>query len=245
MIPNSILDPRTKLAMVMSLSSMAILINDLRLMLVILCLSIAILKILKVELFKVLKKLKRMLYLIIVLVIVQSLFVQEGIPIVTLGPFVIISDIGLLRAAAFVVRIGIIITSAAILTTSSYRDIVQGLVQWKMPYEIAFMVSVAIRFLPTFTEEFRDAVIALQLRGVDYEKIPLRKRLKVYSYLFFPVVSNAILKAQELSIAMETRAFRAYPVRTSYLVLKMKPLDYVIATTSFLIAVSGIALYYI
>ncbi len=245
MIPNSKLDPRTKLAMVMSLSSMGILMNDIGIMLGIFCITIIILKLLKVSLLKILIKLKRILYMVVVLVIIQSIFVKGGNPILELGSLTVISDLGLQKSAAFLLRIGIVIASASILTTASYRDIVQGLVQWKMPYEIAFMVSVAIRFLPTFMEEFRDASVALQLRGVDFEKIPFRKKLTVYSYLFFPVVSNAILKAQELSIAMEARAFRAYPFRTSYLVLKMKPLDYIITTVSFITAVTGITWYYI
>jgi len=244
MIPNSKLDPRSKLSMVMSLSGMGVLINDIRIMIGILFITIIILKLLKVSILKILRKFKRILYMIVVLVIVQSIFFKGGNPIIAVGSVAIISDMGLQKAAAFALRIGIVIASASILTTSSYRDIVQGLVQWKMPYEIAFMVSVAIRFLPTFMEEFKDASVALQLRGVDFEKIPVKKKLTVYSYLFFPVVSNAILKAQELSIAMETRAFRAYPFRTSYLILKIKPLDYIIIAVSFFTAVAGITLYY-
>ncbi|MCG8481938.1 MAG: energy-coupling factor transporter transmembrane protein EcfT [Clostridia bacterium] len=238
------LDARTKLVIVMALSSLSILITNLIWLAIIFFVSMAAAFMLNVNFYKILKRLKRIFHVILILVVVQSIFTRGGEPILSIGSITIVSDLGLQMAGQFALRVGIIISSATILTTSSYREIVQGLVQWKMPYEIAFMVSVAIRFLPTFTEEFKDAVVALQLRGIEFEKIPLSKKIKVYSYLFFPVVSNAVLKAQELSMAMETRAFRAYPVRTSYMVLKMKPMDYAMITLSLILTISAMLLYY-
>lgn len=244
MIPNSIFDPRTKLVIVMNLSTLGILVNDVIILLGIFIISSFVALILNVQLWNVYKKLKRVINVVLVLVVVQSIFTHGGDPLVSIGSFTVITDLGLEKAGEFILRIGIIITSASILSTSSYREIVQGLVQWKMPYEIAFMVSVAIRFLPIFTQEFKDAMVSLQLRGVEFEAIPLKKKIKVYSYLFFPIVSNAIFKARELSVAMETRAFRAYSTRTSYLVLKMQSIDYMIIFISFFITLSSILIYY-
>ena len=138
----------------------------------------------------------------------------------------------------------IIIFSATIVISSSYREIVQGLVQLKIPYEIAFMVSVGIRFLPMLRNEFKDVMTAIQLRGVDFKKIPIKKRVRVYSYVFTPVVAGAIKKAQKLSIAMETRAFRAFPNRTSYLVLKMTARDHIVIVFSFLFTAAVFISYY-
>lgn len=245
LIRNSTLDPRTKLIMVMSISTLAIVINDLFFMLGILAICICLNILLKVELRSIFKKLKRLIKVLLILVVVQSIFIKGGEAIIQIGRYTLISDVGLFKACAFLLRISIIVSSAALLTTSSYREIVQGFVQWKMPYEIAFMVSVAIRFLPTFTEEFKDAIVALQLRGIEIEKVAWRKKVKVYAYLLFPVISNAIVKAQELSVAMETRAFRAYPNRTSYLVLRMQAKDYIISTFTLASMMGILVLYYI
>lgn len=241
---SSRLDARTKLIIVMALSSLSIMITDLMWLTIIFFVSMVAAGILNVNFYKILMKLKRIFHVILILMVVQSIFIKGGEPILIIQSITIISDVGLQMGGQFALRVGIIIASATILTTSSYREIVQGLVQWKMPYEIAFMVSVAIRFLPSFMEEFKDAVVALQLRGIEFEKIPLSKKIKVYSYLLFPVVSNAVLKAQELSMAMETRGFRAYPTRTSYMVLKMKPMDYAIITLSLILTIAAMLLYY-
>jgi len=86
----------------------------------------------------------------------------------------------------------------------------------KVPYEIAFMVSIAVRFLPIFRNEMIDMVTALQLRGIDLKKLGYREKIKVYQYLLLPITTNSILMAKELATAMEMRGFRAYAQRTSY-----------------------------
>ena len=109
----------------------------------------------------------------------------------------------------------IVIAAAVVMTTANSRDIIQGLIQWKVPYELAFMVTIAIRFLPLLQEEATDTLTALQLRGVNLKKIPILKRLRTYSYLLMPLLTSVLIKARDLSVAMEMRAFRAYPQRTS------------------------------
>jgi energy-coupling factor transport system permease protein len=69
--------------------------------------------------------------------------------------------------------------------------------------------------------------------------------MKVYSYIFTPVIAGAVNKAQKLSIAMETRAFRAYPKRTSYLVLQMMLKDYMVTAVSFILTAGIFISYYV
>src|SRR5690606_22844110 len=112
-----------------------------------------------------------------------------------------------LRAIEFILRLSVIISSSAIITTSSSREIVQGLIQFHIPYEIAFMVSVSIRFLPVFRDEIMDMIIAIQLRGIDLKRVRFNEKLRIYRYIFVPVVINSLLKAKQLSAAMEMRGF--------------------------------------
>ena len=137
-----------------------------------------------------------------------------------------------MKATEFILRLMIIIVSSVILTTSTSREIIQALIQMGLPYEIAFMVSISIRFLPLFKDEMRDMVVALQLRGIDLKKIKLKEKLLTYKYLLLPITANSILRARELATAMEMKAFRAYPKRSSYKILKMNKIDYLIITIS-------------
>ncbi len=225
MKPQSI-DPRTKLLIVLLISSLAVFIKDLGLLLLTLFLSIAVTLLLKANLMGVLKKIKTFLWVFIAIVVLQSIFTKDGTVILELFNIKFITDIGLTRGIQTILRFLIIITSAVIMTTSNSREIIQGLVQWKIPYELAFMVSVAIRFLPLIQEEVNDMMTAIQLRGVDIKRIPLMKRLKTYSYLLMPMITSVLLKSQELSVAMEMRAFRAFPQRTSYKNLELSKADY-------------------
>jgi two-component system chemotaxis sensor kinase CheA len=78
-----------------------------------------------------------------------------------------------------------------------------------------------LRFLPVFSEEFRDTMIAIQLRGVDLKRIPIRDKIRIYAKIIMPVAYGAADRAQKLSYAMELRAFRAMPERTSRITLKL------------------------
>lgn len=230
---NSKLDPRTKILIVLSLSTLSLIFDDISMLIVILSVSCLCSVLMNSNLIAILVRLKKLIFVMAAIAIVQSLFTKAGNPILKIGTFTLLTDYGIVKSLEFVLRLGNIIVSAAVITTSSSREIVQGLVQWRCPYEIAFMVSVAIRFLPIFKEEMTDMVTAIQLRGIDLKRVKLKKKIKVYKYILFPIVTNSILKAKELSTAMEMRGFRAYPSRTSYMTLKMQKADYVIITISF------------
>lgn len=226
------LDPRTKLVIVMILSSLALIYNYLLILFSILFLSIIIAVLMKSNLLNVVFKLRKLLGLLFAIAIIQSILMKTGIPIISIGDFTLITDYGIERAIEFVLRISIIMTSSAIITTSSSREIVQALIQLKIPYEIAFMVSIAARFFPLFMDEMKDMIIAIQLRGLDLKKIKLIQKMKVYKYILMPIIINSFLKAKDLSATMEMRGLRAYPYRSSYLVLKMEVRDYLIITLS-------------
>lgn len=242
---NSKLDPRTKIVIVLSLSTLSLIYDDISMLIVFLSISCLCSVLMNSNLIAILVRLKKLICVMAAIAIVQSLFIKTGNPILKIGTFTLLTDYGIIKSLEFVLRLGIIIVSAAIITTSSSREIVQGLVQWRCPYEIAFMVSVAIRFLPIFKEEMTDMVIAIQLRGIDLKRVKLEKKIKVYKYILFPIVTNSILKAKELSTAMEMRGFRAYPSRTSYMTLKMQNIDYIVIIISFIFAILFLILKFI
>ncbi len=226
------IDPRSKFILVVCISTLAIVMGDIYHLSIILILTVLIAGILKANLIGNLKKIKNLLYIFLGIIVLQSIFTSRGHVIFSIGRLGILTTAGLTMGLQFFLRIMIIIFSATIITTSSSREIIQGFVQWKLPYDIAFMVAIGIRFLPILREEIRESLLAIQLRGVEIRQIPIRQRINLYSYLFTPILVSTILKAEKLSIAVEMRGFRAYDSRTSYLNLKMSRLDYIIIATS-------------
>ncbi len=236
------LDPRTKLVIVFSLSSLAVFVQEIKLLIMVLTVSIGLVYLIGGN-FYFLKKARKFIILFIGIAVLQSLFSPSGESLLCIGNFPLLTSGGLIKGVRVILRMMIIIISATIMTGSNPREIVQGLIQWRIPYELAFMVSLATRFLPLLAEEARDVYTAIQLRGIEPEKLPLKKRLKLYSYLLTPILSGVMVKATEISTSMETRAFRAFPERTSYLRLEFQLLDYIFMILSLFFLILVLSIY--
>lgn len=220
-------DPRIMLLISACFSTMGVLIAATWFLAIIFGCTILFSFIIGVDLFMIAKKLKRLLSIMVVIALMESIFNGSGDSIIKIGAMDILTTGGLLKGTNTLLRMGIVIASAGIFTLTTSRRMIQGLIQLKVPYEFAFMTFIALRFLPVFTEEFKDTITAISLRGVNLKKIPFKQRLKIYIYILTPVMYSAVDKAQKLSYAMELRAFRIYKKRTSRFTLTLKPGDYV------------------
>lgn len=243
MITELKLDPRTKLITVLCISTLGLVIKDRGYLATVLILTIIVAKSYRVDLKRSFKKIKSLIYVLVLIAIIQSIFSQGGEVLFSIRNFTILTTRGLEKGLEFIFRMMIIIFSATIITTSNSREIVQGFVQWGLPYDIAFMVALGIRFLPILSQEIKDSLTAIQLRGVDIKTIPIRERISIYSYIFTPILVGTILKAEKLSTAIEMRGFRAYDNRTSYLILKMSKWDYIVISITILFTICYIIFY--
>lgn len=239
------IDPRTKFTIIISLSSMAVLLNNIVVLAGLFSLSLFLLMFFKVNIAIVWKRTRALFVIVIFIALLQSLFGQGGKALITLGGIDLITTGGLLLAGEFTLRMLIIFTSACILTTSGSREIIQGLVQWKLPYEIAFMVALALRFLPVFREEFIDARTAIQLRGINLKALKLKQKIMIYASLLQPVVAGALIKSRALSMSMEMRGFRSFPQRISYRKLELKRMDYFVMVSTGCLTIAAFVGYYI
>jgi len=238
------LDPRTKLVIITCLSSSAVIMTNWTFLTGFFLVSVLLLLMFGVSPWGMIKRTKMLLSMVVFIAIMQSIFASSGQTLLAVGSLKVVTTGGLTMAGEFVLRMLIIVASAGILSTSNSREIIQGLVQWKLPYEVAFMTAMGIRFLPVFGEEFRDAMIAIQLRGVDLKKLPLRQKMEVYASLFQPVVAGALLKARAISMSIEMRGFRACPSRSSYLVLELRGQDYGVMISAVLLTVAMMVWYF-
>lgn len=221
-------DPRVIFALVFFFSTFGIIIRmDVVAMIGILLLSTIFAKILGVRLGKIFGRLKRLMQIMLLVTILRSFFEPSGIVLFAIGDTPILTSGGIAMGVLVALRLIIFIIGASMLTVYPARALIQAMVQMKMPYEIAYMVSIGLRFVPQFAEELRDSLTALQLRGVVLEELRLRKRLSLYSYLLLPALVSSLQQAKELAMSMEMRAFRAMDTRTSYFTLSLKSRDLV------------------
>jgi len=172
-------------------------------------------------------KLRGLFGLIAMLFILQCLFNRNGAPALVLWGLTVVTANGLTAAALICLRLLVIVLGALMVFVGNARDYLLALTSLKVPYEIAFMVLAALRFLPILREEARDVLNAAQMRGLKLKKTGLKNQAGAYISLVLPVVAGAVRRAERLSIAMEARGFRALPRRTSMRSLRMRPADWV------------------
>ena len=82
-------------------------------------------------------------------------------------------------------------------------------------HEIALMLSISLRFLPTLAEETEKIMKAQQARGVDLSAGPIKERLRAIIPLLIPLFISAFKRAEDLATAMEARGYRGGEGRTT------------------------------
>lgn len=108
------------------------------------------------------------------------------------------------------------------------RDLVTALAGvriWgrRMPYNLIFVLANGLRYIPTISKRFDETIDAQRARGVQFET--RRKRVRAIGPLLLPVIINSLVSAQDLTLALETRAFGAPGERTFYRQVRFRHAD--------------------
>ena len=136
---------------------------------------------------------------------------------------------GVFRAFFMVLRIMMLIagtflltyTTSPILLTDGLEALLNPLKKLKVPvHELAMMMSIALRFLPTLIEETDKIMSAQRARGADFESGGLIQRAKALIPLLVPLFISAFRRAEELATAMECRCYHGGEGRTKLRILK-------------------------
>lgn len=145
-----------------------------------------------------------------------------------------ITEEGLLLAAVMAVRILCLIAGTSLLTyTTSPIVLTDGLEQLMAPlkkiklpvHELAMMMTIALRFIPTLIEETDKIMSAQKARGADMETGGLIKRAKALIPILIPLFVSAFRRADELALAMECRCYRGGEGRTRMKQLRFSAVD--------------------
>lgn len=222
-----VFDPRTKLLYAVCMSLMALLINRFFFLISVCVLSFVIAVFFcRGRKFPFnLKRMKTLGVLFVILAFVTSVFTPSGRVLFSIWHLKILTTGGICAGCRLLLRMGIIMLSAAVPATEEARRSVQGLIECGLPYELAFMTFTALHFIPIFADGFDQSLTALKMRGVDFKKLPAKNRIRSYAGLLYPVVAGMVVKSQDMALAMEMRGFRAMDKRTSFIELSLTRRD--------------------
>lgn len=173
--------------------------------------------------------------LVIVLkpVIIISLFTL-AINSITFSGAIGVSAAGFARGAFFVMRLITVMTVTSLVTlttspvelTDGFSSLMRPLIRFKVPVEdIAMMMSIGLRFVPTIAEELDRIVTAQRMRGAQFDEGSLFARLKAWGPVLIPLFVGMFRRADSLAMAMEARCYTGEG-RTHLHELKMKTGDY-------------------
>ena len=238
------LDPRTKILLVVVyivalFSSEGLVSYGLTALALAVCVKIS-----KVGLKALVRGLKPVLFIILFTAVLNMLF-TPGEDLVRIG-FLRISDAGLRNAFKMVVRIMLLIMGTFLLTYTtspiSLTDGLERLLNWMKRFcvpvhELAMMMSIALRFIPTLIEETDKIMSAQKARGADFESGNIFRKAKALVPILVPLFISAFRRADELATAMECRCYHGGEGRTKLHVLKYERRDYVALTVGVVLMV--------
>ncbi len=177
------------------------------------------------------------LLFIILFTAVLNLFFATGEPIFQWWIFKLTRE-GIYYAVTMVLRILCLIAGSSLLTyttspivlTDAVERLLRPLAVFHLPvHELAMMMTIALRFIPTLIEETDKIMNAQKARGADLDTGGLLQRVKALVPVLIPLFISAFRRADELAMAMECRCYHGGDGRTRLKQLRLTRLDYISA----------------
>lgn len=138
------------------------------------------------------------------------------------------------------------LTTTPILLTDGLEKLLGPLKRFNVPvHEIAMMMTIALRFIPTLLEETDKIMKAQASRGADFETGNLVQRAKSFVPILVPLFVSAFRRADELATAMEARCYKGSEGRTRMKQLKLTRVDLLLALIMFLFTVGLLYIQYL
>ncbi|MDB1140869.1 energy-coupling factor transporter ATPase [Bifidobacterium catenulatum] len=238
------LDPRVKMVSALAIMFSAFAIRSFWQLLVAALLTGMIVAISGIGVKQLFKSVHVFLALFVFCGLLNIFFVRSGNVLTNIGPIPITDDgvrIAILYACRFVV---VIIVGAVFLATTTPTAITDAFEALLKPFakfgihaqEIALVMSLALRFLPTLGSEAKAIVDAQSARGGSIETGTFVQRIKAITAIIIPVFAGAIRHADNLSLALDARCYEEGIMRTHWRIMRIAKHD---------IAVVGVSVSYI
>ena len=193
------------------------------------------------------KSIKPIVPILIFTSLLNLLFIDKG-TVLFAWKFIHITQGGIQTSVFMVIRIMFLIAGTSLLTyttspiqlTDAIERLLSPLKKLHVPvHELAMMMTIALRFIPTLLEETDKIQKAQMARGADFESGNLIARAKAMIPLLVPLFVSSFRRANELAMAMEARCYRGGDKRTRLRELKYTKLDLygALAVAAFLVII--------
>jgi energy-coupling factor transport system permease protein len=244
------LDPRVKILLSIVYIIDLFIINNFKGYIFIIAFTLAAILISKVP-FKYIYKGLKPIFILLIITALLNIFMTGGssgeAPLWQWG-ILRVYKAGLVLAGFMIIRLVFLIVGTSLLTlTTSPIELTDGLEKLLNPFrkiglpahELAMMMTIALRFIPTLMDETDKIMKAQMARGADFESGNIFSRAKNLIPLLVPLFVSSFRRADELAMAMEARCYRGGEGRTRMKILKMGNRDYIaIAITALLVITS-------
>ena len=243
------LDPRAKIILIFALIVFLFVANNFASLGLVVAYIIVAMLCSGVPMKMYLKSMKAILF-IIIFTSVLNLFYGTGEPLVQLGVLKITLD-GIEKAIFIAIRVASLIFVSSVLTfTTSPTELTDALEKIMKPlkiirvpvHEIAMMMTIALRFVPTLMEETDKIMSAQKARGADMESGGVMQRVKALIPVLIPLFVSAFRRAYDLAMAMECRCYRGGDGRTKMKQLHITKEDVLIIVITCAVCIGAIAL---
>jgi len=227
------LDPRIKITVIFFFVFIVFLANTLLSYTVLTLFALLSMLMTKIQVRFILRGLMPVWFLIIFTFILHLIVTKEGSVLIELFSFKIYTG-GVIQGLAISLRFFLLILVTSLLTltttpieiTDALENMLHPLKKLKFPvHELALMMSISLRFIPTLMQETDKISKAQASRGVDFRTGPIKERIKAVVPLLIPLFVSAFKRAEELAMAMEARGYNGDVGRTRLRELKVEQHD--------------------
>lgn len=189
------------------------------------------------------------IFILLLLMTILNVFMTPGSTVVFRYGILKIYKEGLYLAGFMIIRLIFLIIGTSLLTlTTSPIELTDGLEKLMNPlkkigvpaHEIAMMMTIALRFIPTLIEETDKIMKAQMARGADFESGNIYKKAKNLIPVLVPLFISSFRRADELAMAMEARCYRGGEGRTRMKILKLGIVDAVAVIFTLLLVIASI-----
>ncbi len=244
------LDPRTKVIVSILLMALIFIASNPLPMAASGLLTVILIGLSRVPVKQVVLSLRPMLF-ILAFAAVLNIFTVSGNPLLQVGPLTV-SDQGLYTAIRMAARLIVLILNTTLLLTltttpihvsDALENLLSPLKRFGFPaHEMAMMMSIALRFVPTLLEETDKIMKAQSSRGADYDTGGLISRARGLVSVLIPLFVSAFKRAEDLATAMEARCYRGGESRTRLRIMRYQKAD-IWFLTMILLASTGLLIW--
>ncbi|BDB03298.1 energy-coupling factor transporter transmembrane component T family protein [Clostridium botulinum] len=242
------LDPRVKIIISLIYIIDLFIVNNFKGYIFIVLFTLAAILISQIKFKYIYKGLKPILILVIITAIL-NLFLTPGDTLLFKWKFITIYKEGVRLAIFMVLRLVFLIIGTSLLTlTTSPIELTDGIEKLLDPlrkigvpaHELAMMMTIALRFIPTLMDETDKIMKAQMARGADFESGNLIQRAKNLIPLLVPLFISSFRRADELAMAMEARCYRGGEGRTRMKELSLSSRDFLAAAFTCILVILSI-----